>query len=135
MSSPLNARNIHGVGFNTTDATQSVAATIPTYTDSVFQVVASIVAAATADRSKAASYVLVGAFKNNGGTLTQIGSTTVLSFLETDAGWDVAFAVSGTDIQLKVTGVAATAISWLLDAQIKNLSAYYANGGIIGQEA
>ena len=135
MSSPLNARNIHGVGFNTTDGTQAVAASISTYTDGVFQVIAKILAVCTSDRSKGASYVLIAAFKNNGGTLAAIGSTTVVSALETDAGWDADLELSGTDIQIKVTGASSTDISWLVDAEIKNLSAYYANGGIIGEEA
>lgn len=135
MNSPINNRSIAGVAINTTDATQTVAATVTTYNDAIFQVTARVVAAVTSDRSKGAGYTLIGVFKNNGGTLTQIGSTTVVSSIESDGGLDAAFAVSSPDIQVKVTGIAATNISWLVAADVQNLSAYYANSGVIGQEA
>jgi len=135
MSSPLNNKNIHGVGLNTTDATQTVAATIPTFTDRAYLVTAKVLATETVDHDEVGSYVMVGLFKNDGGTLTQVGSTTDLSVIESTAGWAVAFAVSGTDIQIKVTGAAATVMSWLVDAEVKNLGSYLANGAIIGEEA
>jgi hypothetical protein len=141
MSSPLNNKNIHGVGQITTDATQTVAATIATFTDRAYQVIAKVLATETTDHDEIASYLLVAAFKNDGGTLTQVGSTTNLSTLESTGGWAVDFAVSGTTIQILVTGAADTSISWLVDAEIKNLGQVMAssgntpNGGIIGEEA
>lgn len=135
MSSPLNNRNIHGVGLPTTDATQTIAATIGTLNNRAYLVEAHVLAVNTTDNTQAASYVLVGLFNNNGGTLAQVGSTTNVSTIESNAAWDVAFAVSGTDIQIKVTGAAGTNISWLVDADIKNLGAVLANSGIVGEEA
>ncbi len=135
MSSPLNNRNIHGVAINTTDATQTVAATIATVTDRAYQVIAKVLATETADHDEIASYVLIAAFKNDGGTLAQVGATTDVSTIESTGGWAVDFAVSGTDIQIKVTGAGSTLVSWLVDAEIRNLGLYLPNGAIIGEEA
>lgn len=132
MSSPINNRNIFGVGLNTTDATQTVAATIATDSDSAYQVIARVLATETTDHDEIASYVLVAAFKNDGGTLTQVGATTAVSTIESTGGWAVDFDVDGTDIQIKVTGAGSTNISWLVDADVKELSLYIPNGGIIG---
>lgn len=137
MSSPLNNRNIFGVGIATDDATQTVAATIATATDTAYQVILKVLATETTDHDEIASYVLIGAFKNDGGTLTQVGSTTDVSTIESTGGWGVVFAVSGTDIQVKVTGAADTAVSWLVDGEVKNLTQVLLsltdapNGGII----
>lgn len=135
MSSALNNRNLHGVGINTTDATETVAATIATKTDRAYHVLAQILATETDDHDEIASYIIAGTFKNDGGTLTQVGSTGEVYTAESTGSWAVAFAVSGTDIQIKVTGAASTNISWLVDADIKNLGQFLANGGILGEEA
>jgi hypothetical protein len=132
MSSPLNNRNLHGVGINTTDATQTVAATIATQNDNVYQVVAKVLATETTDHDEVASYILVGLFNNDGGTLSQIGATTNLSTIEVTAGWAVDFAVSGETIQIKVTGAGSTNISWLVDADVKVFQQFIEDGGIVG---
>lgn len=141
MSSPLNNRNIFGVGFNTTAALDPdtsapwIAATIQTFPDRVYQVLAKILAVETEDHDEAASYILVGVFLNDGGTLSQVGSTTDVSTIESTGGWAVAFDVDGDEIQIIVTGAASTNIAWLIDAEIKNLGGYSANGSVLGEQS
>jgi len=62
--------------------------------------------------TEAAGYYLAGTFRRTGGTITQVGSTSMLSQNEDTASWDATFTVSGTDILVQVTGVAATTIDW-----------------------
>lgn len=125
----INNQNLHGVPVNTTDATVTVAATVATITDRAYLVTAKVLATETTDHDEVASYGRVGTFKNDGGTLTQVGSTTSLWTHEDTAGWDVDFNVSGTSIRLRVTGAAATNISWLADLDVKELGVFYANSG------
>ncbi len=63
-----------------------------------------------------ASYGLVGVFKNIAGTLTQIGSTTVLWSVEQDSAWAAVFTTSADVLQVTVTGAAATNISWVVQS-------------------
>lgn len=52
--------------------------------------------------------------------ITQIGSTrSVVTDNESSGGMDVTVAASGTQIQVTVTGVAATNIQWTLHSDIK----------------
>lgn len=50
-------------------------------------------------------YRIIGAFKNVNGTVTQAGSTTVVTGtdLEDDAGWSATYAISGTEVRVQVT--------------------------------
>jgi len=53
--------------------------------------------------NQSAGYVIFGLFEDVGGTLTQIGSTNVISSIEDSAGWDATFNVSGSNVQVTVT--------------------------------
>ena len=97
---------------NTTDATVTTLDTHSTASDTVTHVTAVVVAKQTTDFSEMASYRITGTFKNDGGVLTQVGTTTVEHSAESDAAWDCVFDTSGTDIRVRVTGVVATNISW-----------------------
>jgi len=108
----------HGVPISTTDATPTVAATLQTEKDKVYHIYARVVGIETVDHDEAAAYSRYAAFKNDGGTLTQLGSTATPFTAEDTAGWDVGFSVSGTKIQCSVTGAAATTIRWLVDLDV-----------------
>ena len=125
----INNRNLHGVPVNTTDATQTVAAVVETATDRAYLLTAKVVATETTDHDEAASYGRAATFANDGGTVSQVGSTTDLWTHEDTAGWDVDFNISGTDVRLRVTGAAATAVSWLVDIDVKELGQFAANSG------
>jgi len=96
----------------TTDATVTSLWTLTTVSDTIYQVRATVIATETTDHDEAASYELIATFKNDGGTLTQVGTTTVAHSAEDTAGWDAVFDVSAGDIRVRVTGAAATNVSW-----------------------
>lgn len=95
----------------TTNATTGTLAT-HTPTDSTVVTIHAVVSARKNDGTQGAGYTLMGTFRRSGGTTTQIGSTTILAAVEDDAAWDASFATSGADVQVRMTGVAATTIDW-----------------------
>jgi len=96
----------------TTDATETTLTTIASTSNRIYHVTATVVATETTDHDEAASYVLHGTFKNDGGTLTQVGNTTAAHTAENTAGWDADFDVNSTNIRVRVTGAASTNITW-----------------------
>lgn len=58
-----------------------------------------------------AFYVLTGAYKNVGGTLTGIGAPAV-SGGEDQAAWSVDFTTSGAEAVVVVTGAAGNTVAW-----------------------
>lgn len=131
----LNTSSSGGAYVNTTDATQTTAATFQTRTDKGYVVIATITAINTTTFAAMASYYLRAAFLNDGGTLAQQGSTqAIAAALETAAlsGADATLDASGTEIRARVTGVAATNLTWSVDAEIQELGTYIAEGGLIG---
>ena len=97
-------------GVATTDATVTTAHTFPTVSDTSY----TITSTCTMQSSSAANGGLVirSAFKNVSGTVTQIGATQAVSTFEENAATAVAHVISGTNILTRVTGIAATDITW-----------------------
>ena len=130
----LNTYSIGGAYLNTTDATESTAATFQTRTDSGYQVIAKITAVRTDTFAALAAYFLRAAFLNDGGTLAIEGSVqSIAAAIETAAlaGCVATLDASGTTIRARVTGIAATNITWLVEAEITEVGQYIDNGGII----
>jgi len=120
--------------FNTTAATANqVAATIPTDEigdDLAFSVEAEIRAVSTDNFDEAQLYRIQGLFLRDGATLAQVGSTSnVITAIESVAGRDVNFNVSGDDIQVRVSPDDTTPLTWSIDLSVKVVSAYDANAG------
>lgn len=61
-----------------------------------------------------ALYVIEGAFKRNGGSLTPVGSAVVKTVEKEDvSSWNADLVVySSSQVEVNVTGAAATAITW-----------------------
>lgn len=53
--------------------------------------------------NESVGFMLFGLFEDIGGTILQIGSTSVVAFAEDAVGWDATFAISGSNIQVTVT--------------------------------
>lgn len=51
------------------------------------------------------AYRIIGGFKNVNGTVTQAGSTTVVTGtdIEDDSGWSCTYTISGTEVRVQVT--------------------------------
>ena len=100
----------------TTDATVTQATAIPVAVDEVYSVEVDVVARENATGADRAQYKLAGLFyRNTGGDVTQQGSTTSLSTIESDGTWDCNLTADteNQQIDIDVTGKAATTIDWV----------------------
>ncbi len=110
------------VRVETTDGSIQTGATIPTQTNHAYLVTAHVV---VTDGSTSAGYIRAATFENNAGTLTQVGATTSIATHEDIAApMDVVFAVSGTDIQLRITGDPGRRLQWSLDLDTRQSAAF-----------
>lgn len=109
------------VAVATTDGTQTTAATFDTsaWEDAAFMVQARICARETDDSDEIAGYLLAGAFKLDGGTLSLVGSVSQLFVAESTGGWDATLDANGDNIRVRVTGAAATDVKWLVDLDVQ----------------
>ncbi len=123
MATAFNVAPALSVPFQTTDATPVVAAYFDAtqYPLDAFFFEVKVVAVYS-DGSKMATYWRQAAFRASAsGAVTQVGSTrTVVTDNEDTSSMDVTVAASGNQIQVTVTGVAATTINWLFDNTIRH---------------
>lgn len=124
--------SVAGVYVNTTDATQTTAATFPTRSNHGYKAIAKVIATETDDFDEIGDYWLEAAFKNDGGTLSLVGSVRSLHTAnESTAGWDATLDASGTDIRVRVTGAASTDITWLVQLEVIEVGKYVDSQGIV----
>lgn len=99
----------------TSDATPTAAIRVPVKNGLTVMVTAYLAVRRTGGSSGAngdsAWYRLMGAYKNVSGTLTGIGSPSLIGG-EDQAGWDFYFSSSGEEIVLTVVGAAGNDITW-----------------------
>jgi hypothetical protein len=126
-----NSYSTRGVYVNTTDATQTTAATFSTKTNKAYGVVAKVTATETVDFDEQAFYIRTALFKNDGGTLALVGSVGTPTTIESTSGWDVTLDASGTDIRVRVTGAAATVMTWKVELEVSECGKYIAESGIV----
>ena len=91
-----------------TNATATTLITLATVSNNSYFVEVEVLARRTGGAAGAASdsagYKLIGTFRNNAGTLTQVGATTVVSSHEDQAAWNATLGVSGTSIIVQFSG-------------------------------
>lgn len=97
----------------TTNATVTTIVTITTQSDKCYTVVVDV-SGLQSGGSNGVGYVRAATVRNDSGTLTQVGTTTAMHTAEDAAlaACDVTVAISGTNILVQVTGIAATTIDW-----------------------
>jgi hypothetical protein len=114
--------NIAGDVFNiTTTTTNATPFDITAYTppDGKEVTVTVDISARKSDGTAGASYKLFGGFRRSGGTTTQIGNTKVVAFVrDSGFGVDTTFSVSGSTINVNVTGLTSTTIDWRAMGQV-----------------
>lgn len=104
-----------GARITTTDGTLVTALTFAVPTNKACNIVANIIAtdAKAGVTATTLGYILAATFENSAGTLAQVSTTTVLHSKEDIAAPpDAVFAVSGTNVQLNVTGDPGRTIRW-----------------------
>lgn len=104
------ATDVNPVNVQTTDATQTVLDSF-TLASNTAVTVSWLVTAIKSDYTQGAGYLVSACYCNNGGVVSQVGSTQVSSF-EDNLAWDATSNRSGTTIRLLVTGAAATTVRW-----------------------
>lgn len=110
------------VRHTTTDGSATVGATFQTQSNSVYLIEGRIVAGDPAG-SVSAAYGIVGLFENLNGTLTQVGSTgTIFTAIEEVAApMTAAFSLTGTVVNVSVTGDPGRTIRWNIDLNIRRI--------------
>jgi len=96
----------------TTNATTTNIATFALATSNTAMEVDVIIIAKIADGSKSACFKRSALYTNRSGVLVVTGAVNDLGTSKDDALWNATIAASGTNINVSVTGVAATTISW-----------------------
>jgi hypothetical protein len=89
------------------------------------------VATETADFDEVAGYERIATFKNDGGTLSLVGSVSTPHTAESTSGWDCTIDASGSDIRVRVTGAGSTNVTWLAQLEVIEVGKYAANYGMI----
>jgi hypothetical protein len=109
----------------TTDATITTlhSITIPSSTTVLLtaRVVARRTGGAAGTAEDGAAYVITGAFKNVAGTATQIGTTSVVSSFEDQAGWGCVFDVTAATARVRITGAINNNITWHSTVMMQNV--------------
>ncbi len=105
------AVDVNPVHVQTTDATVTTLDSFTIASNSAV-VVSWLVTAIKSDSSQAAAYSCTACFKNNAGTVAQVGTTTTTAIGESDSAWDATVDNSTTTIRLRITGKSATTIQW-----------------------
>lgn len=93
----------------TTDATTVTAFSFVPRNNSVVRV---HIEAVAWNSTSAATYGRLACFKNNGGTVTQVGATASLLVVEEDAAYDCLPDISGTSVRVRVTGNTGRTVNW-----------------------
>lgn len=116
--------HLKGVTYKSITAAAHVVADFQTRTDMGYHVIVDMISVAVDNYDEVNSYRLIGTFQNDGGTLTQVGSTTTDHSAEGHAGNTPALAVSGTKIQVKYTTDDTTPTVIRTVAQVVPLGVY-----------
>ena len=94
---------------STTNATVTTIDTVPVSVNKGLLIKAKVIGIKD-DFTEKGGFEVQAAYANNAGTVTLQGITNI--FKQAQAGWAVTFVISGTNVLIRVTGAAATNISW-----------------------
>jgi hypothetical protein len=112
-------QQLSGKTVTTTDDTATVIDEIVLKDNTSYQITVSVVGQQD-DYTDRATYIISGLFYRAGGNATQQGSTVSIVSIESNGDCDCVFAVSGSSVQIKVTGIIAETWNW--KSNITNIS-------------
>ena len=99
----------------TAAAVQTTAATLTLSDDSLYMFLVQIVAMETTTNSEQAQYFLGSAFyRDGGGNATILNGVQTLFSGESDPAFDATMDGNGNDVRVRVTGLAATSVRWVV---------------------
>ena len=96
----------------TTDATVTTLDSLTLLDENTYHIEAFIVGVKSDGTDRASYHLSATVYRTAAGGATIQGSVTSLHTQESNAAWDADFTVSGNDLRVSVTGVAATTIEW-----------------------
>jgi len=108
-------------------ATQTVGATTPNIStitlddNSIYSIRANVLGMES-DGSDRNQYYIMGTFYRDGGNATQQGTTTSIHTVESELAADCNFTLSGNDVYVTVTGVAAETWNWKCQIEIMKVA-------------
>lgn len=106
----------------TTDATQTTIDTITLLDENTYHVEAEVIGVQSTGANRA-SYKIAGTvYRTAAGSATLQGSVTVLHSAESVAGLDATLTVSGNDVRVSITGIAASTYEWGCILKHSNMS-------------
>lgn len=99
------------VNVQTTDATVT---TVDSFTlaSNTAVVLSALVLGIKSDYTQAGAYSITACFRNNAGTVAQVGTSTTTVIGEDDAGWTATIDNSTTTIRVRVTGAVGDTVQW-----------------------
>lgn len=113
-----NAVRQYNMELRTSDATQSTLHSIHTYAGGAYQVKA-FVLCKTANAGAVSGWEITGTFKNVAGTASIVGALDTIG--NADNASSVTVSVTGNQITVLVTGVAATSIVWVGSVDVRRI--------------
>lgn len=117
MSQNFNVIKKTGLYLRTSDAAANVIGSQALLPSKTYTIRASVVAARDT-LTESGGYSRAATFRTSAaGVITQVGTTTSVATHEDDSTWDVAFAVSGSNVNLVVTGNPGKIINWRADIE------------------
>lgn len=109
--------------YTTPNSTPVALIVYPVATNHQHVVIDLLVTARDETTGDVAGWSVIGVFKNEAGVVTQLGATSILAEERDDPSWSVDFAISGTNVEFRVTGDAANSVKWRGDGRAVSRSA------------
>lgn len=106
----------------TTDATVTVLDTLTLLDENTYHVEVLVVGVKSDGTDRASYHLAATVYRTGAGSATLQGGVTSLHTQESNASWDANFTVSGNDVRVSVTGVAATTVEWGTTLKFINMS-------------
>lgn len=96
----------------TTDATPTTLGSVTLLDENTYLLSCNIIGVKSDGTDRAVYHIEAGFYRTAGGGATIIGSQTTVHTAESDSTWDANFVANGNDVEVQVTGAAATTIQW-----------------------
>lgn len=108
-----------GLTLQTVDGAANIIGTFPILPSKAYTI--NVIALAIRDTlTEAGGYRRTATFRSSAaGVVTQVGTTTAVATHEDDATWEVSFTVTGTNVNVVVTGNPGKIINWRADTEIQ----------------
>jgi len=106
----------------TTDATVTTLTSLTLEDENVYHVKVKATAVQSDGANRASYEKIITVFRTAAGSATIQGAITIIHEIESNASWDLTLDVSGNDLRVRVTGIAATTIEWGCQLEFENIS-------------